>query len=91
MISSRFFASLRLCVKALNRNVTGIMSTPALVVVGVVKSAGRLPSLKETKSIIPQKTSLQHFGARLILLVDATADQFAKFKNRRVGDGIKHL
>ena len=30
----------------------GVMSTPALVVDGVVKSAGRLPSLEETKSLI---------------------------------------
>ena len=30
----------------------GVMSTPALVVNGVVKSVGRLPSLEETKNLL---------------------------------------
>ena len=30
----------------------GVMSTPALVVNGVVKSAGRLPSLEEAKTLL---------------------------------------
>ncbi len=30
----------------------GVMSTPALVVNGVVKSVGRLPSLEETKILL---------------------------------------
>ena len=30
----------------------GVMSTPALVVNGVVKSVGRLPSLEETKTLL---------------------------------------